>query len=83
MASPCVASWPRSFLVFESLALFLIHSRPVVGNFQVKVAIADGSLLEPLLQVVRAGRGDVLLRHHYSLTAETRSLGIGSARKVR
>ena len=41
--------------------MFLIHSEPVAGDFQVEVAIAERSLLQPFLQTFRAGCGDVVL----------------------
>jgi hypothetical protein len=41
--------------------LFSIHGKPVVGNLQSKVTIANGRLFEPFLQSLRAGRGNVML----------------------
>jgi hypothetical protein len=41
--------------------LFLIHSKPVAGDFQVEVMVTQGGLLQPFLQGFRAGRDDVVL----------------------
>jgi hypothetical protein len=48
-------------LFVEFLPLFLIHSKPVSGDFLAEVMIAEGSLLQPSLKSFRAGSGDVVL----------------------
>jgi hypothetical protein len=39
----------------------LIQGKPVVGNFQVESAVADGCLLEPLLESFLTSGRDVIL----------------------
>jgi hypothetical protein len=49
--------------------LFSVHSKPVVGDLQVKVTIAESSLLEPLLEGLGASRSDVVLHGALDKTA--------------
>jgi hypothetical protein len=39
----------------------LIHGKPVVGNLQIEVAVANGRLFQPLFEGLRAGGRDVML----------------------
>jgi len=49
--APLRQSWFRLlFLGVELLPLLLIHSKPVVGNFQIQIAIANGRLLQALIE---------------------------------
>src|SRR5579872_3586163 len=48
----------------------LVHGKPVLGDLPIEVPVTDGSLLEPLLQGLRAGRGDIVLRYCFLLRLE-------------